>query len=317
MGDVYETDEVKNTFGISPDDATLYAGWVKWRRKVNFEMTATAALFEVAIMTGGYVAQRLVTRGRRDDAGKSDDMAKASALIYHAILVAGLDPEWDTSSVPKGMSVEDLVATFSSNESKNKLERLKLKWLRQAESLAEAVLLANFKSHFIPFNIRLAETAYMSRDDIRAFYKEHGKPVNHRGQTDIFTRLRYFSLPALESALSPFLYPGEKNRRDARFLASMPDVNTLKIRMFDDVVAEERVGQLSQVAFPEQRPVLSVAKQIELYGSAVHAEPVRAVVSSKSEPVVERPRARVPGILPFDGGVHGTIDCDVFDKKGA
>src|SRR5690606_6291210 len=115
-------------------------------------------------LLAGAEAQKLVTVGARDDAGKSNDIERANEILTYAIIKGGVFPEWGNF---KANSVTEL-----SSQRRALYEKLIVQALEEARQLARKTLLLNYDSHLIPMMVQLAEKGKLIKPELEAFYAE-------------------------------------------------------------------------------------------------------------------------------------------------
>ncbi len=187
VSEVYFGDRIRPKFlsiieGVSyiGEQMVHYAGLRAGEYVQDSRYTKEVVLRNVAVLTGGYVAQQIVTLGARDDAGKSNDMHRATKLVQDSILRNGLSKEWGKSAVPSGMKIEDYVNNLSS-ERQDLLRKITDRWLLEGEKLAREALLANADKLFLNMGKEIAVKGYLDKDDILKLYAENGVVTERSG----------------------------------------------------------------------------------------------------------------------------------------
>lgn len=158
-----------------------YAGVRSGKFIEEYRLTKEAVLRDAAVLAGGYVAQQIVTLGGRHDAGKSNDMHRATALIQAAILKYGLSEEWGTRAVTQGMTVADFIDKELSPSEKARLNEITNDWLRTAEAMAREALLINMDSLFIDMSQEIARRGFLAEKDIAELYERNGVVTERSG----------------------------------------------------------------------------------------------------------------------------------------
>jgi ATP-dependent Clp protease ATP-binding subunit ClpA len=187
VSEVYFGDRVRPKFlsiieGVSliGDQFVHYAGLRSGEYIEDSRYTKEVVLRNVAILTGGYVAQQLVTLGARDDAGKSNDMHRATKMVQESILRNGLSHEWGKAAVPSGMKIEDYISNLSEHD-QSLLREITDRWLLEGEKLAREALLVNADRLFLRMGQEIAEKGYLNKDDILKLYDDNGVLTERSG----------------------------------------------------------------------------------------------------------------------------------------
>ncbi|MCB0415479.1 MAG: AAA family ATPase, partial [Bdellovibrionales bacterium] len=149
-----------------------YAGVAEHEDIERKIMTRELVLREMAIFAGGYVAQQLVTKGAVDDAGKRNDMERATELANNAIFRWVLAPHVTRTAI--GPQVDITQHIQSLDPETLRLYRKELEsMMHEAESLARRALLMNYESSFVPMSRWLAEVGEITEEKFEKFYAEH------------------------------------------------------------------------------------------------------------------------------------------------
>ena len=127
-------------------------------------------LRRAAVWAGGYTAEQVVSLGNRHGAGKANDIKRATAFIQQAILKWGLSDEWDRKGIPANISMSDYIDKHLSEKEKEKLHKITLEWLAEAEEMALTAIISNLDGSFYNLSKALAKSGDMDGDDIRAIY---------------------------------------------------------------------------------------------------------------------------------------------------
>lgn len=147
-----------------------YAGVARHRQEQEVANIRERFVREIASFAAGETAERLVTRGARDSAGKSNDMERATRMARDAIIKYGLSAAWGTNAVPEGVTVDAYIAGLSEQR-KVILEAETMKLVQEGRQLAEITLLAHFESHLIPLANLLAEKGEVERVELKEFFE--------------------------------------------------------------------------------------------------------------------------------------------------
>ncbi len=149
-------------------DWIVYSGVAESLQKKETGYTRSRMLREIAILSAGHMAERLISIGERAEAGMSNDMYRATQNIARrAILELGLSDKWGGHVIPPHSDINEL-----TEKQKQLLWEEIDKMLKECEDLARKALSANFDS-LAELAVLLAEKGEMKRKDLHKFYKKH------------------------------------------------------------------------------------------------------------------------------------------------
>lgn len=146
-----------------------YLGYAESRRVQEMQLTKAVMINEMAVLAAGEVGQALATQGEVTDAGKSNDMQRATRLAHFAILQGGLSDVWG-ETIPQGVEPKDYLLGLSEGR-RRVFEAEVQTWLLQAKALARATIKKHFKTTVLPLGLKLAEVADMNERAIEDFYQ--------------------------------------------------------------------------------------------------------------------------------------------------
>ncbi|MCB0420524.1 MAG: AAA family ATPase [Bdellovibrionales bacterium] len=171
LGDSRQTEVISITSGVAQIEGHFvpYDGIVESRPTQVLDENRQVMLRELAGLFGGEVAQTLVTKGRRNDSGKSNDMERAARWARSMVLSQGLSDEWGLETIPSGESQESYVQSLPE-ERKHLLNKIVRNILDEARGLAEKALIANY-DHMIDLGMTLARKGELKREDLDKFYE--------------------------------------------------------------------------------------------------------------------------------------------------
>lgn len=149
---------------------------------LSIETTKEAVLRRAAVLAGGYIAQGLITKGGRHDAGKNDDMKRSTRLIQEAILRYGLSKEWGMRGIPVNITTEDYISKTLSGNEKEKLNQITNAWLKEAAQLAREALLVNSESLFPNMSKAIASEGVVNAEQIYNLYKNNNLITERDGK---------------------------------------------------------------------------------------------------------------------------------------
>lgn len=178
VSEVYFGDRVRPKYVSIIEGVTLigssfvhYAGIRSGQHLTHSQRTKQVVLREAAVLFAGYVAQQIVTIGARHDAGKQNDLHRATQLIQNAILRDGLSDEWGKRSVRDGVKTEDYIDKELSHEEKEKLNAITDRWMGYAEQLAREAIYINVDRLFVEFGKALSEQGFLNEKQILEIYE--------------------------------------------------------------------------------------------------------------------------------------------------
>jgi hypothetical protein len=150
------------------DTWLYYAGVSEAVRTGYLEKTLGVVLREMAVLLAGAEAQRLVTDGEMDDAGKSNDIQRATRLAENAILRWGLTP-FGQAAVGPHESADAYLAGLPETR-REEFDRTLNALLAQAQDLARVALESNFANGLVPLGKLLAEKGEVQREELARFF---------------------------------------------------------------------------------------------------------------------------------------------------
>ena len=146
-----------------------YLGIAVHEEQERWERTEQAVLYEIAILAGGEVAQTLITQGQRHDAGKSNDMERATELATRAILKWGVSEVWGRVAVPSNQTISEYVASLTADRRKV-LEAEVQRYLKEGREIARNILISNFDQLLVPMGNLLSEKGQVSGVELEQMY---------------------------------------------------------------------------------------------------------------------------------------------------
>ena len=242
-----------------------YAGLASHQKQTQASMTREVALREMAVLFGGEVAQTLVTKGARHDAGKSNDMERATKMAYVAILNWGLSEAWGPSAVHRDV-IEKVLDHFKAgltSQRRKLLDREVDRMLKEARELARLALLTNIDNALIPMGQTLAEKGTLNKDDLNQFYKDHS--VVKEGDAGFGGFLKTHTGTALKARMA---HRNKRFGRDGEFLDSIPQPSSIA-----NIVKLTQAKKQKQVDSVEISNDIPFAKSLEGYHSLKPEKP--------------------------------------------
>jgi hypothetical protein len=148
-----------------------YLGVARSERLRYLSSNREVVLRDMAILFGGTVAQELVTQGARHDAGKSNDLERATSLARMAIFYWGLAPHVTQEVVGHNVDLENYIQNLDPETFAAYRKEL-AKMLSEARLLARSALLVNY-DQLVELGKTLAEKGELTKEDLERFYEEH------------------------------------------------------------------------------------------------------------------------------------------------
>lgn len=223
------------------NDWVVYDGIARHEELREGRYTKERILAQMAVFAGGETAQRLATKGKRHDAGKHNDMERATALALKAILHFGLSDKWGTMSVPSGMDTTEFIAGLSAERRKALYDEVDA-WVKLARQIAEYVLAANFENAILPMARALAEKGR----------------IEGKAMESLIASLKFNHL---ENGKVKMTAAGQK------WLVGQPGTRSIdaelvdwikipaKIAKHEEIIAADRAAELAKVALPKNLPL--------------------------------------------------------------
>ncbi len=230
-----------------------YLGLAEYEQLISAEVTREFVIRNMAVLLAGTVAQEYVTVGQQHDAGKSNDIMRASAFARRAILEWGLSDRWGYSAAPDE-NVEHYVATLSS-ERRTILEEEIASWIQEAKNLAHRYIDTNFEKLFLPLSLRLAEEGEIEARGLKEFYSQHPiqePPQELRRPPALAWAQRSLSNLA-SSTLKAFRSPDAPRPVDG--VLRRADFKPAKVAKIEDIIEERQKIEWAKVKTPEDLPV--------------------------------------------------------------
>lgn len=184
--DYFDITEVSIRPGVAPmgDEWILYEGVQKTDQINSFPYSREAFLRTLAGLLAGTVAQEIITKGKVEDAGKSNDIQRATSLARSAILQAGLGKKWGDRAIPFGVKEEDYLSSLS-NEDKKLLKEEEESLINEARNMARQLLVDNFDT-LSELAVRLVEKGVIVGPELTEFFegRKYQIALNHIDDND-------------------------------------------------------------------------------------------------------------------------------------
>lgn len=184
FGDKYSSHKISILPGVQriANRMVVYRGIAESKRNADFAYTYQAVLNELSVMHAGYLAQMILSKNRFHDAGKQNDLQRASEFARRAILEFGLSSVWGYEGIPQGVELKDFIAGLPP-ERKTLLVQEEQRFMRAAILQALAILLRHRDDALIPMAELLLAKGELQVADFADFYAAH--PVGVLEDQDI------------------------------------------------------------------------------------------------------------------------------------
>jgi ATP-dependent Clp protease ATP-binding subunit ClpA len=225
-----------------------YLGLARYERTEYLELTRQAVIELMAGILAGEAAEIVVTG--QYTGGKGNDIERATALARRAVLELGLSEAWGNEAVPGDVTITDYLGSLS-NERKILFEQEVQIFLGEARSLAHAVIMANYHTHFVPMALKLSEKGVLNAEELAEFYS--ATPTQKPKSPGLFGRfVRSLANSGLLVRLGRYVKanPG----REANIKKGIPVPSN--VSDVQELVTRARAEAVAEVALPKNVPIL-------------------------------------------------------------
>jgi len=244
---IYKSTMISVIPGVSliGDKWIYYAGVAKSSQEKETYTSRDHFVREIAILLAGETAERLVSRGSKSSAGKSNDIERAAKAARNVILRYGLSEKWGLRAAPADSTIDAYISSLPEDQ-KVLLDREVTKMIEESRDLAEQTIEANFHETFVPLALELAEKGVLNEDELESFYAE--RQLIDPSQISLIQR-----------TMNHARTMGRKWRNLGSNTASVQlDASIPMPRSFADLDAiarKRKLEQYAEVALPENIPV--------------------------------------------------------------
>lgn len=240
-----------------------YLGVAKALQNAEPNITREWVIRQLAVLTAGETAERLVTKGEVHTAGKSNDMERATRLAETAVIRFGLSETWGTGAVPAGTELNTYISRLSEDRKKLFEDEVN-KLINEGRALARELLVANFEAVVVPMSKKLAEKGVLKMDEMAPFFEE-AKLVNVSEKKE---SAQSFSIKSWVRSLFSSRTP-RSELRDGVF--KREDLLPETFADIDQIVEQKRKDLYAQVQVPQEVPIFD-SKDFEIGKSALKAD---------------------------------------------
>ena len=255
LGDKYEPLKITIVPGVAEIAGRWihYAGLASSDKTEAMSITREVVLSEMAVLIAGHTAQEIVTKGGVSDAGKSNDMERATLLAQNAILKWGLSKEIGLAAVPEGMGITEALLQMSDSK-RTRVEAEVDQMIQEAKRRATRVLIENFSLRLLPMGIELAEKGTLYQEAIDKYYvreselseADRKEVETYRGRNGLISRSRVLM------AVFRYFYRNHKTR-DGKFLPVIPMPE--KLADISEITEKKRQEAIREVQVPHNLPI--------------------------------------------------------------
>jgi hypothetical protein len=205
-------------------------------------LTKEAVERVIAGLLAGEVAQTIFSKGQRNDAGKSNDIERATMIAQKAVLEFGLSDAWGNRSVTK-----DQISALSEAD-RNLLNNEIKKIMNRSRNLAYNTILQN-REVFSELAYQLIEKGEIRSQGLEEFYaKNSSRLVQIRDQEKASTKVDAKLLPA---GYNDPDYRKSHNVEPADFFTVPPTIANIA-----QIVKDERAAEVAKARKPKTAPIL-------------------------------------------------------------
>lgn len=228
----------------------FYLGIAEFEDKQEMEWTRQAVIEMLAVDAAGAAAQRFVTKGAIDDAGKSNDRKQATFLARKAVMQWGLSPRF--SQHIEYNDPKDLMMLSEADKTIISEEVSKL--IQEGEKLADNVIKANPDLLLTLANV-LLEKGEMTSEELNKFYEDNKDKVVAIDAPGSMTKPSLWE--RMTSAASSMM--GRSNEAKTHNPEFIDGIRlTDNIASIDSLVSKAKAEQLAKVHKPEI-PIITLA----------------------------------------------------------
>lgn len=208
----------------------------------------------LARLYAGAEAQRLVNKGAQADMGGSNDNMRADTYAAMALLAGGVDDKWGLESPHEGETVKEYLERISETK-REAFEKAKSQIKKEAHALANQVLRSNLTA-LMALGRELSRVGEMKAPEIAKFYEEHPVKAFYSQNGIVRTWNRWTMIDNWKSWFWNKL-PASYAPQPKVLAAYVPDVEKAEVKMPEDILAERKAAEVSNVEIPKSIPFSS------------------------------------------------------------
>jgi len=222
-------------------------------------------LREMTVLLAGKNGQAIVSKDGAHDAGKQNDLERATEIAQKAILFFGASESWGMASFKDDMSVPQVLALLSEKQKDQLAEEVKA-MITEADTRARILIENNFEV-FLKLAHRVTELGDMREKDINAFFEEYKDRLNMDPSLKPTQMVRFASQDlyrkGVEWARKTFRFykPG---LQDSPYRDDLP--RPVQVADIEQFARTQKERQVAEVPLPHKLPLLgrkSVRMSIE------------------------------------------------------
>lgn len=256
--DVYTPEKISIIPGVAMinNNWVYYAGIAQAQSNRDINQTREYVIREIAVLTAGETAERLVSKGQQHSIGKVNDMERATRIARDAVLRYGLSEKWGTNSIPTGVQVSDYIQGLS--ESKKKLLESEVQsFVEEGRNLAESTLELNYTNGLLALGNLLGEKGEVNAEELAEFYKK--AKLESADNASTMSKVTGRIKARVRGLMNP---PSQK--LDTEIFSSVP--KPAKMANIEEIALARKAAMYASVAMPKAPPI----GENDSYKNAVH-----------------------------------------------
>lgn len=170
LGDKVRSQGVSIIPGVTEIDGqwVRYEGVAISEELEKMSMTREALINRIAVLLGGGVAESLATKNYKVTAGHQNDLQRASKIATRMVVEFGLS-DYQGPSRQEGQSIEVYLNSLSAMQ-RRKIDKAVDQIRKEAQTLAESMLMAHFDSFIVPIAKSLAAKGEVRGEVLNRFF---------------------------------------------------------------------------------------------------------------------------------------------------
>lgn len=170
LGDKIKSGGVSIIPGVTEIDGQWirYEGVAMSTQLESLSMTRETLIHKIAVLLGGGIAESLATKNYKLTAGHQNDLQRASKMALMMVVDFGLS-DYQGPSRQEGQSIESYMNSLGAAQ-KKKIEKAVDAILKEANSVAETMLMAHFENFVVPVARSLAAKGEIKGEVMNRYY---------------------------------------------------------------------------------------------------------------------------------------------------
>lgn len=160
---------------IKPGVTTIDGQWIRYEGVAmsqeieKMSMTRETLIARIAVLLGGGIAESLATKNYRYTAGHQNDLQRATKIATMMVVDFGLS-EYQGPSRQEGQSIDAFMMSLSELQ-RRKIDKAVEQIRKEAQVLAEKMLMAHFQSFLVPIAKSLAAKGEVKGDVLNRYFE--------------------------------------------------------------------------------------------------------------------------------------------------